>query len=244
MKAELFFRLVQINREFYTKFAGPFSESRPESARELDRILPYITHGARVLDIGCGNGRLLRRLVRERADVTALGSDSSAALIEMAQDKASGDPRCKFSVADILEPDWIATLSQPQGPAPFDCILMLAVLHHIPDAGIRARVLRDIRSLLAPQARAIVSTWQFLGSERMRQKIVPWSAIGIDERELEPGDALLSWKRGGAGLRYCHEIGEDELRELAGQAGLGLRETFYAGGREGNLSLYAVLTMA
>ena len=124
----------------------------------------------------------------------------------------------------------------------FDCILLLAVLHHIPGSVARARILRQARELLAPQGRAIVSTWQFMDNERMQKKIVPWSTVGIDERELEPGDALLNWKRGGSGLRYCYWIGEDELRALASQAGLNVVETFRAGGREGNLSLYAVLT--
>jgi hypothetical protein len=104
--------------------------------------------------------------------------------------------------------------------------------------------MRQVRELLAPQGRAVVSTWQFMDNERMRKKIVRWSTIGIDERELEPGDALLNWKRGGSGLRYCHWIGEDELHALAAQAGMDVVETFRAGGREGNLSLYAVLIRA
>ena len=102
----------------------------------------------------------------------------------------------------------------------FDCVLMLAVLHHIPGGDVRARILRQARELLAPQGRIVVSTWQFMDNERMRKKIVPWSVLGIDEREIEPGDALLNWKRDGEGLRYCHWIGEDEMRALAAQAGL------------------------
>ena len=116
------------------------------------------------------------------------------------------------------------------------------MLHHIPGGDVRARILRQARELLAPQGHIVVSTWQFMDNERMRKKIVPWSVVGIDERELEPGDALLNWKRDGDGLRYCHWIGEDEMRALAAQAGLRVVETFRAGGREGNLSLYAIMT--
>jgi hypothetical protein len=76
----------------------------------------------------------------------------------------------------------------------------------------------------------------------MLKRIVPWNKVGIDEQELEPGDALLSWKRGGTGLRYCHWIEEDELHSLATLAGLSIVKTFRAGGREGNLSLYSVLS--
>lgn len=239
MNPELIERLNQINRTFYSAFAASFSETRPESARELERIVPYIADGARVLDIGCGNGRVAALLQRRRRGVTYVGVDSSAEMIARCGDQvADRSQGATFLVADIVQHGWICGL-----PAtPFDCVLMLAVLHHIPGSEMRARVLRQARELLAPQGRAVVSTWQFPENERMRKKIAPWSTVGIDERQLEPGDALLNWKRGGAGLRYCHWIGESELRALAAQAELNVIETFRAGGREGNLSLYAVLT--
>jgi hypothetical protein len=42
-------------------------------------------------------------------------------------------------------------------------------------------------------------------------------------------------------LRYCHLVDEEELQQLATASGLRLLETFRAGGREGDLSLGAVL---
>jgi hypothetical protein len=75
----------------------------------------------------------------------------------------------------------------------------------------------------------------------MRRKIVEWEGIGIDESELDPGDYLLDWKRGGQGVRYCHMVDEGEVEALAAASGLVVRETFRAGGREGDLSLFAVL---
>jgi len=239
MKPELIDRLNQINRTFYSTFAASFSETR-ESARELEVILPYIADGARVLDLGCGNGRVAKLVARHRRDVAYVGADASAELVARCKMQDAGRKlhEAEFLVADMLEPGWTRKLTG----ASFGCILLLAVLHHIPVSDVRARILRQVRELLAPQGRIIVSTWQFMDNERMRKKIVPWSVAGIDERELEPGDALLNWKRGGVGLRYCHWIGEDELRALATQAGLNVVETFRAGGREGNLSLYAVMT--
>lgn len=244
MKPELIERLGQINLEFYSTFAASFSETRSESARELQVILPYIADGARVLDVGCGNGRAARLLARHRRGVAYVGVDSSQELIAGGRGQGA-----TFVVTDITQPDWTDCVAPPQagegqGRGAFDCVLLLAVLHHIPGGDVRARVMRQVCGLLAPHGCAVVSTWQFMDSARMRKKIVPWSVAGIDERELDPGDVLLSWKRGGVGLRYCHWIGEQELRELAVQARLDMVETFRAGGREGNLSLYAVLTAA
>ena len=201
MKPELIERLNQINLEFYTTFAAPFSETR-QSPRELQVILPYIADGARVLDIGCGNGRVAALLGRQRRGVTYVGLDASKEMIGSARRKAHS---AEFVVADITQPDWTNRLPGQAGDQPaqraFDCVLMLAVLHHIPGGDVRARLMRQVRELLAPQGRLVVSTWQFMDNERMRKKIVPWSTVGIDERKLEPGDVLLDWKRGGAGLR-------------------------------------------
>jgi tRNA (uracil-5-)-methyltransferase TRM9 len=251
MKPELIERLYQINRTFYSTFATSFSETR-ESARELEVILPYIADGARVLDLGCGNGRVAKLVARHRRDVAYVGVDASAELVARGKMQDAREAEgAAFFVADIAQPEWIDSLplSGALGPTgkglgmgEFDCVLLLAVLHHIPGSDVRARILRQARELVAPQGRIVVSAWQFMDNKRMRKKIVPWSVAGIDERELEPGDALLNWKRDGEGVRYCHWIGQDEMRALAAQVGLSIVETFRAGGREGNLSLYAILS--
>jgi hypothetical protein len=119
----------------------------------------------------------------------------------------------------------------------------LAVLHHIPGFDLRVQVLREVATLLEPDGCLILSTWQFLDSPRMRRKVVDWAEAGIAEEALEPGDYLLDWKRGGRGLRYCHLVDEAEVERLAAESGFRVRETFRAGGREGDLSLFAVLRL-
>jgi SAM-dependent methyltransferase len=148
-------------------------------------------------------------------------------------------------VVDITEQGWKERLPAV-APAvaaapPFDCVVALAVLHHIPGFDLRAQVLRDVAGVLKPEGHIIVSTWRFLAHERMRRKIVDWDAVGIDESDLDPGDCLLDWKRGGRGFRYCHLVDEEEMEELAAASALVVRETFRAGGREGDLSLFAIL---
>jgi SAM-dependent methyltransferase len=145
-----------------------------------------------------------------------------------------------FRVADVTRLNWTEDLPQ----VPFDCVVVLAVLHHIPDFDLRARVLRAAASVLNPHGYAILSTWRFLAHERMRRKIVDWDEVSVDESELEPGDYLLDWKRGGRGLRYCHMVDEEEVKRLAAASNFVVRETFRAGGREGDLSLFAVLDRA
>lgn len=232
-------RLLAINRSFYAELARPFSASRSLSDPAITCVLPHIPAGARVLDIGCGNGRLALLLNRERSGVTYVGVDFIPELVELARAQAHQLTAitADFYLADITVPGW--NLSLPQ--ASFDRVLLLAVLHHLPGFATRSRVLRESAAMLGAGGRLILSTWQFLDSPRMRRKIVEWGTVGIREEALEAGDYLLAWQRGGYGVRYCHLVDEVELERLAAESGLRICATFRAGGREGNLSLFAIM---
>jgi 2-polyprenyl-3-methyl-5-hydroxy-6-metoxy-1,4-benzoquinol methylase len=235
-------RLLALNREFYTTLAQPFAATRSISDPALTSILPYIASGARVLDVGCGNGRLALLLDRERPESIYVGLDLVPELIELA--RVQGDhlmaTTAEFHVADIARAGWSQELQDRR----FDCGVALAVLHHIPSFDLRVQVLQELAGLLTPRGRMILSTWQFLDNARMRRKIVDWAEVPISPDALEPGDYVLDWKREGSGLRYCHLLDEDEIRALSDQIDFHLHESFRAGGREGDLSLFAILERA
>ena len=142
----------------------------------------------------------------------------------------------EFFIADVSQPSW--TQSVPFSNASFDIAVVLAVLHHVPSFDLRVAVLRDIYALLKPEGQLVLSNWAFERNERQRKRIVEWQAAGFDERDLEPGDALLVWKRGGAGYRYCHLITKEEMMRLAKASGFEIVRQFYA---DADLNLYSVL---
>jgi SAM-dependent methyltransferase len=242
MKDETIERLLDLNRDFYASFAEHFAASRSLSDPALTSILPYLPHGATILDVGCGNGRLALLLDRERPGSEYVGVDAIPGLIDEARARAGQLPRTDvtFRIVDVTRRGWTDDLPH----VPFDCVVILAVLHHLPDFNLRARVLGDVAGILKPRGYAIVSTWRFLAHQRMRRKIVDWDEVGIGEADLESGDYLLDWQRGGRGLRYCHLVDEQEVERLAAASGFVVRETFRAGGREGDLSLFAILDRA
>ncbi len=229
-------RLIAINRDFYSKFAAAFSETRSSAQTRLDRIVAYIGAAGKVLDIGCGNGRLAERLDREGKRLTYVGVDASPELGALA---SARKPRfrnvsAEFHVGDITQPAW----SLPFANAEFDIAAALAVLHHVPSFDLRCAVLRDIRALLKPSSRLILSNWQFDRNERQHKRMVAWESAGFDARALEPGDALLAWKRGGVGYRFCHLITKEEMARLAEASGLAVVKQYYA---DADLNLYSVL---
>jgi tRNA (uracil-5-)-methyltransferase TRM9 len=233
-------RLNQINQAFYTDFAASFADTRALGQPELARVIDLVPPAGRVLDVGCGHGRIAHLLDRRTSGTTYVGLDFSAAFIRLAQERAGllQKVQAEFEAIDLLDPQWSSRLSGRQ----FDIILVLAVLHHIPAYSNRLAILQRLGERLATHGRLVVSTWQFTSSVRMRRKIVRWEQVGLDPAGLEPGDHLLDWKRGGLGYRYCHLVDRAELERLVSDSGLVLVETFRAGGKEGDLSLFGILS--
>lgn len=245
--------LAELNRTFYIRFADDFSRTRQGWPPGFERILPHFHPATNVLDVGCGNGRLLMFLVDHGWGGNYLGLDHSAELLASAVEgagrvtgPASLRSAVHFAQADLLEPALVENarlLGASRGfPGAFDTIACLAVLHHIPGADERSRLIANCSSLLTPGGALIISTWQFLGAPRLRSRILPWTTVGLQDNSVEPGDYLIGWGRGVAGRRYCAAIGEAALVALASKAGLVPADLFYADGHEGNLNLYGVFT--
>ena len=229
--------LAKLNRAFYMEFAGDFARTRRGWPPGFERILPHLRPAANVLDVGCGNGRLLSFLTERGWHGCYLGVDGSAGLLAAAEQNLELNPtEAGFLQADLLSPHWAATLA---GLRP-DAIACLAVLHHVPGTTHRERLVAECADLLTPGGTLIVSVWQFLSSPRLQKRILPWSTTGLRNEDVDPGDYLLSWGEGAAGHRYCAAIDEENLCELTTRAGLATVETFYADGHEGNLSLYGI----
>ena len=193
-----------------------------------------------MLDLGCGNGRFAIFLDQHLDQVRYVGLEGSEALLAIAREQTAGleRVRAEFFQMDLITPAWHRRSGY------FDVVTALAVLHHIPGFEARVEFVRDAGQCMKPEGALILSTWRFTHNPRMRRKILPWSAVGLSEADVEPGDYLLDWKKDGGGMRYAHELDEAEVRELAARGGLRVVEQFVADGREGDLSLYSVLQRA
>ncbi|MEZ4768527.1 MAG: class I SAM-dependent methyltransferase [Caldilineales bacterium] len=239
MNQETADQLLEINRAFYEQLAQPFADSRSTRQPGLLWVVERMAGVNTLLDVGCGNGRLAHALDEAGLAIRYTGVDVSDALLAIAARSASAlsAVQAAFVSVDISREGWTAALPQ----SGYDAAALLAVLHHIPGLDRRARLLRGLRDLLTADGFLIVSTWQFLNEERLRRKIVPWEQVGLDAGDLEPGDYLLDWHRGGSGLRYCHLVDEREIEQVADEAGWRVIDLYYADGASQNLNLFALL---
>lgn len=210
--------LNRLNRSFYDSFAAEFSRSREAINPGITRALKSLDLSA-VLDVGCGDGRVRKMLPRECQYV---GLDFSAKLIGRAGQGQALPLQGDFVLADFSNP-------LPVAAQTFPTVLCFAALHHLPE---RQTLMRELARTARPGGAVVVSVWQITHNERMRKKIV---------EDLGNGDYVLDWKSGGRGLRFVHEVTEEELRALAEAARLRVIEMYRSDGRSGNLGLYAVL---
>ncbi len=239
-------RLLDLNRAFYVAVADEFDRTRqglPTGMVTLvERLAAMLAGGppaARVLDVGCGNGRFARALAGAGVHCRYTGIDADSRLLGLAEWQATGlaGIDAMFAARDLAEPGWQAGLDTD-----YNAVVCLAVLHHFPGSTLRQALVRELAALLAPTGVLALSTWQFLATERLATKQVDWAEVGVDPAQLEPGDALLPWNQGVHALRYVHQLDLAEIEALAAGAGLTVADTFRADGKEGNLNLYVLLT--
>ncbi len=233
MRLEIVHRLLNLNRRFYDTYAGDFAQTRQEINPGFEKLLAYLPHPCPLLlDVGCGNGRFGHFLQQHQAIGAYVGVDFSESLLAIAATLATGT----FIARDLSQPGCL------DGLGTFTAIACLAALHHIPGRDNRVRLLQEMGAHLAPAGLMFLSTWQFTGSDRQQRKIRDWAEVELAPEDVEPGDYLLTWQRGGFAYRYACLIDETEMVALAADAGLKWAHHFRSDGREGDLGLYSVLS--
>ncbi len=229
--------LLSLNRQFYQTFGPAFAEKRGRLQPGVARLLPTIPDTARVLDLGCGHGMVLRALAAQGFTGLYRGVDFSPTLLDIARRHTPSGLDVRFVQADLTTPEWVNAVAEA---APYDVVLAFAVLHHLPGADLRQRLVRQIAALLRPGGRFLHAHWQFLNSPRLRKRIQPWQRLGLHPEQVDPGDYLLDWRHGGTGLRYVHHFSPEELHALAQHAGFQVMAQFLSDGEGGRLGLYQV----
>jgi tRNA (uracil-5-)-methyltransferase TRM9 len=234
-------RLIELNRDFYDRFGGPFSATRKRIQPGVRQVLDILKGDESMLDLGCGNGELACQLAKRGHSGSYLGVDFSMPLLRDAESLPE-DFSARFVEADLTRLS--AFRDQLAVPGGWSVITAFAVLHHIPSFELRLSILRIVRQLLKDEGLFIHSNWQFLNSKKLKARIQPWEAVAISSSAVDAGDYLLDWRSGGKGLRYVHHFDENELDELAKASGFNVSKKFYSDGDGGRLGLYQIWKLA
>ena len=228
--------LLYKTRENYDLIAEPFSGTRQFIWEDLKPLAEYVKDGDKVLDVGCGNGRLLELFQGKNVDY--IGVDSSEELIKIAKNKAKNKyPQAKFLAGDAL--------NLPFANQSFDKVFSVAVLHHIPSEEMRLKFLSEASRVLKPQGRIILTTWYLLRKKKARTLLFKYTFLKlIGKSKLDFFDIFFPWKgrlKKPIG-RYVHVFRKKEIKNLFRQAGLEvLKISVTTRGKENNLITIAQL---
>ena len=223
--------LLVKTRSDYNQIAREFSNSRAFIWEELIPLAKHVQAGDKILDLGCGNGRLFSMLKEKKVEY--LGVDSSERIIEIARGKY-GTEGAKFLVVEALD------LPFPENS--FQEIFSIAVLHHIPSEDFRLKFLNEIKRVLKPKGLLVLTVWNLRKNYLLLLKYTILKIIG--KSELDSGDVLYPWRDSGGNIvlqRYIHCFKKRELEKLIEKTGFKVKEMgFLARGRHKKANIYLV----
>lgn len=201
----------------YNRIAVKFSHTRKHPWDDFTLFDRYINKGDRVLDIGCGNGRLAGYLGGRH--VWYAGVDASEQLIAIARTE---HPDGEFAIADAT--------TLPFSGAQFNAVFCIATLHHIPSTELRQRVIAEAYRVLKPGGRLIMTEWNLWG--RQWWKLLAAHSVKkiAGSSGLDWGDVMKPWKneRGETvGQRYLHPFTRGELTRLLRRSGFDSVRSWY-----------------
>ncbi len=222
MKKDYADYLLKYSQEVHDNIAFEFSKTRQGFWNDLNFLMEYIEPNQKVLDLGCGNGRLFKIL--KNRNIKYIGIDNSEKLLLEAQ-KQYPEDREKFWKADALD--------LPFMDNEFDRIVSIAVLQHIPSKEYRIKFLRESLRVLNIEGKLILTTWLVkTGSKYYRSVNNIWNRIRVlwNWSELDKNDIMLPFRIGSKenlGDRYIHAFSLKELKSLVRQAGFKIDKSGY-----------------
>ena len=235
-KRKHFYALEALNEQFYISYADAFHSTREYGWRgwkELINILKI--YELKVLDIGCGGGRLadfLERVwVKEQGKKIEyyLGLERSSQLLAHAQARSLTIPRAwatfdwsetqgKHASHSIHRP--VNSQSTQSSNSHFDWITLFGVMHHIYGFETRVRMIKLCAQALSQGGVLSISLWDFGAHPRYEKKKLDWTTqvkknANLSTKFIEDGDFLLGWAGEIHIPRFCHWMSpEEELRFL------------------------------
>jgi len=206
-------QLIGQNKKVYNDIAPFFSATRQYLWDDLKPLAKYTRDGNKVLDLGCGSGRLYQLF--SNLSIDYVGVDQSEEQIKIAQKKFSNN---KYVIAEMT--------SLPFEDNEFDIIYCIATFHHLPDEESRIKALEEMNRVLKPGGYVIMTNWNLFSKNAQKNvKSGKW------EGRSGKGDFMVPWLSPDGevlGKRYYHGFNLGELKSLFKKTDLILEDQYYS----------------
>jgi 2-polyprenyl-3-methyl-5-hydroxy-6-metoxy-1,4-benzoquinol methylase len=229
MKPEIVKKLNNLTTEFYQTVASSFDSTRQHPWIGWEKTWGYLV---------ASHSQFLT--TKQNASINYIGIDSSKELLEKAHGRFSSNIFLQHDVID-QQTGSIQTLPTTISTQKYDLIVLFGVLHHIPGFNNRLELFKHLQSHLNANGVIVVSVWNFATDSRLKQKILPWSTISMDNEDVEINDFLLPWDREVHAVRYTHYTSTEEMLRLIEDSNLQMTSSFTADGKSEELNSYYIL---
>jgi N-acetylglucosaminyldiphosphoundecaprenol N-acetyl-beta-D-mannosaminyltransferase len=191
----------------YDSIAQEFDRSRQRVWPDLNFFTEFLPDEMRVLDVGCGNGRLLKYFDEFE---TYLGIDNSKKLLNHAKSQHK-DKNIRFKEADATD--------LPVKEGFYNAVFSIAVLHHIPSRELQLKTLSEAAKALSKDGLLYISVWNL-----WRLRSLPYFVKAMMRCIWSCGDyswkdLMIPWGKKDPKMRYAHAFTLQELLGLLQDAG-------------------------
>jgi ubiquinone/menaquinone biosynthesis C-methylase UbiE len=147
--SDIYAKITSIDRAVLTNIASVL-ETRALDVQQKEMLETYLSDinfpdNARVLEIGCGTGPVIRRFAKHEKVCQAIGLDPSPVFLEQAKALASQDAKLTFVEGDAL--------NVPFEIGSFDVVIFHTTLCHIPETG---KALSEAKRVLKPNGQLLI----------------------------------------------------------------------------------------
>src|SRR3989344_1869775 len=199
---------------FYDTVSQDFSASRKWPWPEMLPYLNILKRNDTVLDIGCGNGRILNG-IKQKVDY--LGVDFSRLLIAQAKKL---HPKQRFVIGDILEPHTWNKLPKA------DVIFCVAVVHHIGKKDL-SFLFKQFQSHLKKGGMLYLSTWNLWQIPYLKYHF-SLRSLGLKVKDRDWRSVWVPFA--GKHFRYCQAYTMSDVAKGLQASGLKQMASFFSQG--------------
>ncbi len=216
-----------MNKQSYNKIAKEFSATRQSAWRDMESLREYYRSGMKILDLGCGNGRLLNLPGLRIRPEDYLGLDFSEGLIGEARRLR---PEYEFRLAD---------LTNFRVQREYDILVMIASFNHL-NKSEQVKALRAVYSALKKGGILFMLNWNLWN---IKNKKSVWRAGKV--KNIKSVNTTWQGSRLQANLFY-YAFTKRELARLVKKTGFSVIRNEYVsnGKRAGWLTGKNILTIA
>lgn len=225
--------LKKVQRD-YNDIAEDFARTRSFLWPEIKFLRDYAKEGEKVLDIGCGSGRLYELF--KNKEIEYFGIDFAKKLIEIAKKKylesedSKREPEKKLPTFFPMD-----ALALPFDSDFFDKVFSIAVFHHIPSKEKRLEFLGEIKRILKPGGELFLTVWNLWQKKYLSLISKSASLKILKKTKLDFCDVFIPFQ---GRKRYYHCFRIKELKGLVKEAGFEIKETKYLQRNNKNYNIY------